>query len=330
MNSYREEGESGSRAQRLTIEFAGDTPIYPSENGGWVRWKEHAAEVAAIRKEVLAEVREALNRAMYINEGDDPAILDAALRSVRWHTLGPNGEPHAAELQHAIGTFIDKALATLTDDTEPQEASPSEDTTEGPETHPEGTIRFVHPVSPRGSAATVGVDLLTALDMARNGGDIEVWRAEYRKWFMLVPGGTDWRVDLLLRVAQPSEGSGAPLPEPDEGPVCSCGHTIAEHADGPIYPCGASGCDCREFDYEPSPPPRCGGTGVTWQPAARFDPQGFGLSGDGSIGSTCPGCEDCQPLPEGEECVGCGGPKPPEHPQFCADCGANYDSTDGD
>lgn len=66
----------------------------------------------AERARVLAEVKEALNGAMYIHEGDDPAILDAALGSVKWCA----GAPYPDELQHAIGTFIDAALATLTED----------------------------------------------------------------------------------------------------------------------------------------------------------------------------------------------------------------------
>jgi len=73
----------------------------------------------------------------------------------------------------------------------------------------EGTIRFVHPVQPRGSVTTEGVDLPTALEMARNGGDIEVWRAEYRKWFMLIPDGSNWRVDLLNSFATHYEQKGA-------------------------------------------------------------------------------------------------------------------------
>lgn len=55
----------------------------------------------------LSKVRERLHKAMYIEEGDDPAILEAALASVEW----VNGAPHLDELQHAIGTFVEAVLA---------------------------------------------------------------------------------------------------------------------------------------------------------------------------------------------------------------------------
>lgn len=56
------EQEQVPQAQRLTIEFAGDTPIYPHEGGRWVRWEEHAAEVAATKEKTLRDVEEALRK----------------------------------------------------------------------------------------------------------------------------------------------------------------------------------------------------------------------------------------------------------------------------
>jgi hypothetical protein len=63
------------------------------------------AALPAIEQAVEERVRERLHRAMSIEKGDDPKILEAAHASVSW-----NGTPHLDELQHAIGTFIDAAL----------------------------------------------------------------------------------------------------------------------------------------------------------------------------------------------------------------------------
>ena len=71
-----------ARAPRLSIEFAGDTPIYESENGRWVLYKDHVAEVAAA-------------------EQQRDRLLEAA-RTLSRHTLGFSESRAVAEAKETI------------------------------------------------------------------------------------------------------------------------------------------------------------------------------------------------------------------------------------